>query len=1181
MPFKNFVHLHVHTEYSLLDGACRLEPLIRRARELRMPALAVTDHGALYGVIEFYHACLKHGLKPILGMEAYVAPGSRLTKPPNHGGKENAYHLVLLARDLAGYRNLVTLSTFGFLQGFHYRPRIDLEVLARHAEGLIGLSACLQGEIPRLLQKGELPQARQRADELNQVFGTGNFYLELMDHGLPEQGGVNRGLIDLARDLTLPLVATNDVHYLRREDALAHEVLLCLQTNTSLDDPQHLRLNAPEFYLKSGDEMEALFREVPEAGLNTVEIANRCNLELPTGTVRLPIYPVPDGVRERLPGNPPPGSPAALDGYLEWLCREALPVRFPGGGAAPAERLAKELAVIRQVGYAGYFLIVWDFVRYAREQGIPVGPGRGSAAGSLVAYLLGITDIDPLRYQLIFERFLNPARVSPPDIDIDFSDKGREEVIRYVTRTYGQENVAQIITFGTLAAKASVRDVGRALGYPYEEVDRLARLIPAEPDLTLARALEIVPELREQVETHERARTLLETAQALEGQVRHASTHAAGVVISGRPLVETVPLCRTRAARAGEAGAESAPDDPLTTQYPMESLERIGLVKMDFLGLRTLSVIADTLEEVSWRTGQRLRLEDLPLDDPAAFRLLGEGATTGVFQLESSGMRDLLRRLKPESLEEICALVALYRPGPMAIIDEYIQRKQGRVPVTPVHPDLGPILAETYGTIVYQEQVMEIAVRLGGFTFAQADVLRRAMSKKNPEIIEQQRDRFLQGATARGVAPDQAEAVFDLLVRFGEYGFNKSHSLAYALVAYRTAYLKANHPLEFMAAYLSNEMGNLEKTAQGIAECRRLGLTVLPPDVNSSRERFSVEGNALRYGLAAIRNLGFAAAQALRQEREARGTYASFADLCRRLDPRVLPARGIEGLIKAGAFDAQGEPRARLLEALPRFLTAAQKLSLERERGQMAMFDGLTAGAAMELGPVPEEPETVRLANEKEALGFYLTGHPLTRVQEVIKTFGTVTTAKLGESEEGEAVVLGGLVVSVRRSLTKRKETMLRFTLEDLTGLVEVIVWPDLLGTHGRFLNKDAMCFVLGRVDRSGDEIKLVASDIVPLAEAYARLSQRLDLRLAATAGEELLGELHAVLARHPGPVRVFLHIQTEHRGEIVERLPEKYGVSVGPELIAELGRLLGADRVRVGARRGPTRGNGGGRVEA
>ncbi len=1165
MPFRNFVHLHVHSEYSLLDGACKLPALIQRARELKMPALALTDHGALYGAIEFYHTCLKHGVKPILGMEAYVAPASRLDKRSNHGMKDASNHLVLLARDYAGYRNLVALASIGFLQGFYYRPRIDREVLAKHAAGLIGLSACLQGEIPQLVQKGEMPLARQRADEYLQIFGAGNFFLELMDQGLTAQGAVNRGLLDLSRELNLPVVATNDVHYLRREDALAQDVLLCLQTNCNFKDENRLRLPSKEFYLKSGEEMETLFREIPEAGSNANEIATRCNLEIPTSVLQLPRYELPAEARGRLPGALTPGSPEELDAYLSWLCHQALPARYPEANTAVRERLGHELEVIRQMGYAGYFLIVWDFIRYAREQGIPVGPGRGSAAGSLVAYLLGITDIDPLRYGLIFERFLNPDRISPPDIDVDFSDTGREEVIRYVTRKYGQENVAQIITFGTMAAKAAVRDVGRVLAYPYEEVDRLAKMIPPQLDITLARALEEVPELSELAQGDPRVRTLLDIAQTLEGQVRHASTHAAGVVISRQPLMELVPLCQTKSARSGAGGAASPGGVTLTTQYPMESLERLGLLKIDFLGLRTLSIIADALEEISWHRGQRLELEQLPLDDEPTFKLLGEGQTVGVFQLESAGMRDLLRRLKPRSLQEICALTALYRPGPMAVIDEFIQRKQGRLPITYIHPALEGILAETYGTIVYQEQVMEIAVRLGNFNFAQADLLRRAMGKKNPEIIEQQRERFMTGARGQGIEAERAEKIFDLMARFGEYGFNKSHSLAYALVAYRTAYLKANYTVEYMAAMLSNEMGNTDKVAQLVAECRRLGLKVLGPDVNASRERFSVEGKGVRFGLAAIRNIGTGAAQLIRQEREARGAFRNLADFCGRVDLKTVNTRVLESLIKAGACDALNSSRAQMLAQMPQVLAAAQKIQAERDLGQISMFSEMGPSGAEEVPEtLPPEAETIRLAQEKEVLGFYLSGHPLAQYQALLATFSTATTGGLDALNEGQAVVIGGEVVGIRRSTTRRKEPMLRFSLEDIEGLVEVIVWPDLLGRHGNYLVKDAMLFVVGRVDRSGEETKLVATDIVPMSQAYARLSRNLHLYMGATLGEELLESLKELLAGQPGPVRVFLHVQTEHHGEVVEMLPERYAVTLSGNLVAELKRLLGTDRVIV-----------------
>jgi DNA polymerase-3 subunit alpha len=828
-----------------------------------------------------------------------------------------------------------------------------------------------------------------------------------------------------------------------------------------------------------------------------------------------------------------------------------------------AARLAHELSVIRQVGYAEYFLIVWDFIRYARERGIPVGPGRGSAAGSLVSYLLGITRLDPVRYGLIFERFLNPARISPPDIDVDISDTGREEVIRYVTKKYGQENVAQIITFGTLAAKAAVRDVGRVLGYPYEEVDRVAKLIPQELDITLQRALEQVPELKNWYAADDRIHTLLETAKSLEGQVRHASTHAAGVVISRDPLIQTVPLCHTKASRAVDNAPEAATEITLTTQYSMESLERLGLLKMDFLGLRTLSVINDTVQSLA-RQGTVLDPDQFPLDDEPTFRLLGEGNTLGVFQFESSGMRDLLKRLQPKSLEEICALVALYRPGPMAMIDDYIQRKQGKRSIRYPHPALEPILQETYGTIIYQEQVMEIAVRVGNFSFAQADLLRRAMSKKNPELIEQQRERFLAGARAQKMESAPAEEIFDLMARFGEYGFNKSHSVAYALVAYQTAFLKANYPLEYMAALLSNELGNTDKIALYVGECKRLGLRLRLPDVNASRALFTVADGELCFGLAAIRNVGVGAADSLVRAREQGGPFKSFEDFCARMDYRQVHARVLESLIKAGALDDFAASRSALLEQLPQALAQGLKQQTERELGQGSLFGNAPATAPAALHAGASDPENVRLLHEKEVLGFYLSGHPLAQFQELLAAFRTARTVDLPNREEGKVEIVGGLVVGVRRSLTKRKEPMVRFSLEDLDGVVEVIVWPDLVGKQGAALAKEAMLFVVGRVDRSGDESKLVAADIIPLEQALAHLSAAVHITLPTTGGPEQLEKLKALVQSQPGNARVVLHLVTEHHGEVLETLPERFQVRVSADWLARLRDLVGADRVRI-----------------
>ncbi len=1160
MPFTKFVHLHVHSEYSLLDGACRLEALVDRAKALHMPALALTDHGVLYGAIDFYHRCLRHGIKPIIGMEAYVAPGSRFDRKSDHGMKDAAHHLVLLARDFEGYQNLVALSSIGFLQGFYYRPRIDKAVLAQHAKGLIGLSACLKGEIAQLLLKNELPLARQVAEEYGQLFGEGHFYLELMNQHLPQQGLVNRGLIDLARETGLPVVATNDVHYLKRDDALAQEVLMCLQTGQTLNDEKHMHLETREFYLKSGEEMEHLFSEIPEAGRHTLDIANHCNLEMPSGRMQLPHYPIPENEIE-IPSQA--GLPPDLDAYLEARCRQAMAQQdFPDRQAVES-RLSLELDVIKKMGYAAYFLIVWDFISYAKKIQVPVGPGRGSVAGSLVAYLLGITEINPLRYGLIFERFLNPERISMPDIDVDFSDIGREKIIRYVTEKYGQENVAQIITFGTMAARAAVRDVGRVLTLAYELVDKVAKLIPFGPEMTISRALEQVPELKALAEDNGQVQQLLTIAMTLEGQARHASTHAAGIVISKDPLLTLVPLCHTKQPKIQEP-EPSGNASTLTTQYAMESLERLGLLKMDFLGLRTLTVIDETLKAVEAQTGRHLDLQALTYDDAATFTMLGEGQTSGVFQLESAGMRDLLKRLKPQSLEEISALNALYRPGPMAIIDDYIGRKQGRLPIRYPHPELESILKETYGTIVYQEQVMQIAVRLGGFTYGQADLLRRAMGKKNRELIEQQRDVFVKGAQTKKIPAEQAEAIFDLMARFGEYGFNKSHSLAYAVLAYQTAYLKANYAPYFAAAVLSSEMHNTDKIAAYIQEYRRQQIALGLPDINKSFDRFIVVDQKIQFGLAAIKNVGQGAAKLIVQEREAQGLYASFDDFCERLELRTVNQRAIESLIKAGAFDHLTATRRALLLQLEASLSRAQKIQEERALGQMAMFDQSALTADREKSVSIPENEKDRLAGEKEVLGFYLTGHPLTEFQDLLRTFNSQALTQLNKVEEGRPVVVGGIILGVKHSLTKRKEPMLRFNLENFDGLVEVMVWPDTLGSHRHYLHKDEMVFVQGRLDRSGEDNKIVAHDIIPFQEAYSRLSRQLVLTLHPTLGEEQLLAIKEILTRHSGNTPVVLRILSVHHGQVVEKLPERFQVTVSHDLIQALTTLMRSEDIEI-----------------
>ncbi len=1163
-----YVPLHLHSEYSLLDGAIRFPSLMARARELDLPALALTDHGNLSGAVEFHNACRKAGIQPILGCEMYVAPGGRSERRSTHGLADAAYHLVLLAENLEGYRNLVQLSSIGYLQGFYYRPRIDKEVLRRHSRGLIGLSGCLKGEVPMLLQKKEWEPALQAVREFQQILGGDHFFLEMQDHGIPAQGEVNRDLERLSEESGAPLVATNDSHYLTPEEAEAHDVLLCIQTNSSVDDPRRMRFEGREFYLKGEEEMRRLFAARPEAVDNTVRVAARCKVELPGGRLLMPGYRVP-GDPGPAPDTPAASSPAAMDAYLEKLCREALSRRYPGEAEAARARLEGELEVIRKAGFSGYFLIVWDFIRFARSRGIRVGPGRGSAAGSLVAYLLGITGLDPLKYGLLFERFLNPERLTPPDIDVDFADDRRDEVIAYVVEKYGQEQVAQIITFGTLGAKQAIRDVGRALDYSFGEVDAVARLVPQEPDMTLQRALRESPELARAASEPENPRLhrLVRLARGLEGLARHASTHAAGVVISPDPLILHVPLCTARPDFAPPPGSDpgaAAPARSVVTQYDMESLEKIGLVKMDFLGLRTLTVIDATLRLLSESRGIDLDLDSLPLDDPETYAMLSRGESHGVFQFESAGMRDLLKRFQPARLEDLAALNALYRPGAMGNIDEYLRRRRGLGAEEPVLPQLRGLLAETHGFIVYQEQVMQIAQRVGGFSPGKADGLRRAMSKKDPEAIEAQREAFLQGAAANKVGREAAENLFEQLVKFGGYGFNKSHSAAYALVAFQTAYLKAHHPAEFLCALLSSESGNADKVVATMAECRRLRLAVLPPDVNESGSRFLLSPQGIRFGLSAVKNVGDLHVQSILRSRQ-EGPFRSLSDFLQRAGQ--VPRNAVESLIKAGAMDRLPEaegPRAQMVGWLPTLAQRAQSSAQDRLSGQFSLFDSMRDAAASQDGSlekVPDWPENVKLGFEKEMLGFYVSGHPLARFESELRALCGRGLGGLKDMKEGQACVVGGLVLGVKHQLTKRKEGMARLTLEDLEGFCEVLVWPRVLARQGAKAVKDALLVVKGRVDLSGESPKVSAEELLTLEEALAALPKALRLR-PRHFDPEPLKELRDLLLKHPGPTEVYLNLQQGQR-ELVQRLGSGFRVRVSRELLASL-RAAGLDGWRL-----------------
>jgi len=1058
----DFVHLHTHTEYSLLDGAARIKDLVRRAAEFGMPALAITDHGTMFGVVEFYKACRNAGVKPVIGCEVYVAPRTRHDR--QSGIDDKLAHLVLLAENERGYRNLLRLVSLSFTEGFYYKPRIDREILATHREGLIALSACLAGEIPELILAGKPDRALETAAEYRDLFGK-NFYLELQDHGLPGQSVVNRGLVDIGKRLGIELVATNDVHYVEREQAENQDILLCIQTGKTVHDAGRLRFEGDQFYFKSGGEMARLFAELPAALANTRLIAERCNLTLDFETLHLPEYRVPPNYD--------------ADTYLAELCHQGLARRYSPVSDDIRRRLDYELRVIAEMKYSSYFLIVWDFIRFAREKGILVGPGRGSAAGSLVAYSLGITNIDPLAYGLLFERFLNPERISLPDIDSDFCFERRGEVIDYVFEKYGRDCVAQIITFGTMAARAAVRDVGRALGLPYAEVDRIAKLIPGEPGMSIEKALERSPELAELYERDENVRKVLEAARALEGMPRHASIHAAGVVIAKEKLTNYVPLYRTS-------------DGVVATQFSMEAIEELGLLKMDLLGLRTLTVIGDTVELIRRHRGQKLEMETIPLDDPATYDLLGRGDTAGVFQLESSGMRSILRELRPEVFEDVIALVALYRPGPLGsrMVEDFIKRKHGKTEVQYLHPKLRPILKDTYGVILYQEQVMRIASDLAGFSLGEADLLRRAMGKKKPEIIAGLRDQFLEGATAHGVDPAVAGQIFDLMAYFAGYGFNKSHSAAYALIAYQTAYLKANYPIEYMAALLTSVRDSPEKVSSYVEECRRLGIEVLPPDVNESRKDFTVVGDKIRFGLAGVRNVGEAAVNAVIETRERNGPFRSLPDFCSRLDGKVVNKRMVESLIRAGAFSSLGFRRTQLLAVMDEALSFSQRLQKEKESGQLSLFGDWgdfggegTAAAAPEI-VVPHLAEFERheiLAMEKEMLGLYLSGHPLQEFKDTLRRLTTVNAVEIPELNPGQQVILGGLVVGLKTITTRKGEPMCFLNLEDLTSRAEIVIFPRVYARFRHLLRPDAVILVNGTVNNNGEGNKIVGDYITDL----------------------------------------------------------------------------------------------------
>ncbi len=1181
----DFVHLHVHTEYSLLDGANRIQPLVERTAQLGMKSVAITDHGVMYGVIDFYKAALKQGIKPILGCEVYTAKRSRFDKQP--GADADQGHLVLLARDNEGYKNLMKIVSIGFLEGFYYKPRIDIDVLRQYSKGITALSACLSGDVPSAILEGDYKKAKKRALTLNDIFGQDNFYLELQSNGIEEQNLVNQNLIKLSRETGIPLVATNDVHYLRREDAKAHEVLLCIQTGKKITDEDRMQFNSDDFYIKTPEEMARVFKNIPEALENTVKIADSCNVEIEFNELHLPEFEVPEG---REPFE-----------YLSCLCYEGLARLYGDHAANPkyTQRLEYELRIIEQMGYVDYFLIVWDFIRYAREKGIMVGPGRGSAAGSLTAYCLNITSVDPLKYNLLFERFLNPERISMPDIDIDFCYERRQEVIDYVVRKYGEDRVAQIITFGTMAARGAIRDVGRALDIPYGDVDRIAKMIPFQIGMNIEKALEINPELRMRYEEDEKIKELIDMARLMEGMPRHASTHAAGVVISKDPITEYVPLQKN--------------DDSVTTQFPMGLLEELGLLKMDFLGLRTLTVIRDALGLVFKNHGISINIEELNMEDSNVYKLIGEGKTAGVFQLESAGMTQFMKELQPATLEDIIAGISLYRPGPMDSIPKYIRNKNNPAQITYEHPLLEGILNVTYGCIVYQEQVMQIVRDLGGYSYGRSDLVRRAMSKKKHDVMQKERENFvhgivdgdgniiLVGAVRNGVDEKTANHIFDEMIDFASYAFNKSHAAAYAVVAYQTAWLKYYYPIEFMAATLNSFLGSGEKVSRYVHECKQMGIDVLPPDVNESDVKFTVVNGKIRFGMAAVKNVGEGAVAELIRERDEKGSFKSFGDFCERIGSKDFNKRCVESLIKCGAFDSFGVYRSKMMAVYEKLLDGAQQSNKSKVEGQLSLFEIPGEAKSMKLEvDYPELKEfapKMLLSMEKEMLGLYVSGHPLQEYENEILEQTTINSSDFSEADtegnqtavegmgtvgksliDGMMVTVGGIITEKKTKTTRNNNLMAFVTLEDLYGSMEIIVFPTVLSRYADYLIDENAVFVTGRISIKEDEQpKILCDSVRPIkkrelgetvSEGLAQYgpskrSDKLYIKTQASADSKLLKSTLSLLQYFKGDTPVCF-CGADQSGNITRLKTREYRVELGETLHRELVERFGEENVKI-----------------
>ncbi len=1145
----DFVHLHVHTQYSLLDGAIRIDDLLQRAAQFGMHSVATTDHGTMFGAVEFYEKAAKAGIKPVIGIEIYVAPRTRFDKTPIDN--RDLCHLILLAENQEGYRNLCKLASVAQLEGFYYKPRIDKQILRENSKGLIAMTACLHGEIPRRIQDSRMEIADASAREYLEIFGENRFYLEVQNNGIEIQDRVNEALLDMSQRLSIPLVASNDCHYLDREDVRAHDVLLCIQTGKTVHDTNRLQFRTDQLYFKSKEEMYASFNSYPDAIGNTVDIARRCNLEFDFKTYHFPKFDT--------------GSEQTADELFEQNVREGFvsvlervkSMNPQFDEAVYRDRLDYEIAVIKEMGFSGYFLIVADFIRYAKESGVPVGPGRGSAAGSLVAYSLGITDLDPIYHGLIFERFLNPARKSMPDIDVDFCIDGREDIYKYVVDKYGGgDYVAQIITFGKLKTRAVIRDVGRALDIPLREVDTIAKMVPDVLNISLDEALKQEPRLTALVEKDPKVAELIRICRVLEGLPRHASTHAAGVVIADRPLIDYLPLYK---GKKGE----------VVTQFDMKIVEKIGLVKFDFLGLRNLTVIAKTLGLIARQGKTPPDLEKIELTDAATYRLLSAGDTTGVFQLESSGMKDLLVRLRPECFDDIIALVALYRPGPMesGMIDDYVARKHGRKAVEYMVPELEPILKETYGVIVYQEQVMKIAADLANYSMAEADDLRKAMGKKIVEIMARHRQRFVEGAVANKIAEKKAGKLFDLIEKFGGYGFNKSHSAAYALIAYQTAFLKAHFAVEIMAALLTSEMHSTDGVVKFIAECRHHDIPILPPDINNSDTEFTVDGSRIRFGLVAVKNVGESAIESIIASRTDQ-PFESLFDFCERVDLKKVNKRVIESLIKCGAFDGTGAKRSQMIAALESALEYGQRVQKERSDPQMGLFDLGDDQPSINAPVLPEIGEwdgKQFLTFEKESLGFYLSGHPLTQFEEVLDKFTNANAISIKELKDGGGVRIGGLVRSTKNIKTKKGELMAFVTIEDMHGSVEVIVFSRVFSDVRDLLVEDHPVLVQGQVQKDEKSVKILVDTVIPIdkAEETWAASVHFNLEISHT-DREGLENLHAILRRHPGLCPAFLHLRSPDNTDSVIALPDAFKLKAGATLTREVNGFLGYHAVET-----------------